>query len=238
MEENEARHEQRHSQLMEELQYNRRCLLEVREWGQLTPPDNTLVQQLQLRDKRLLANKEQEITALQTRFEIASAEINDKTTAVARAMHADAERNAAKEALNKSRKDAESAFDQQARQHTSQLAIKDRLLSEKDRRIAEKERRLAEKKRRVEELESTVELLSDDLRVARAQSGAVLPKLLMKESSHARKHAKIAFHPQINSRPRPRVNWPNRCSSRPRHTTRRAPAATREILNCGDFIVI
>ena len=82
LEESEARHQQRHRELMDELQFNRKCLYEVREWAGLTPPDNTLVAQLKLRDQMLLANKEQEIATLQTRYEIASTEITNKAKTV------------------------------------------------------------------------------------------------------------------------------------------------------------
>ena len=51
MQEIERRHEERHSELMNELKRSRECLTAIREWGGLDPPENTYVDQLKLRDR-------------------------------------------------------------------------------------------------------------------------------------------------------------------------------------------
>jgi DNA repair exonuclease SbcCD ATPase subunit len=83
----------------------RRCLTDVREWGNLKEPDNTLVPQLSLRERELLAPREQRIALLQQ-------QVNEKTkgaseTAIKRAVEAELRLKSSEEELRACRQELE-----------------------------------------------------------------------------------------------------------------------------------
>ena len=131
---------------------------------------------------------------MQTRYEIASGEITNKAKTVATAMRASADCKAAKRDLEKSRRDAEYVYDQQQLQHAQAIAEKERIIVDKERRLVEKDAVLDKATKHAAKLQSDVTRLETALRAVQKNDDTELPKL-MKESTHARKYAKIAFHP-------------------------------------------
>ena len=84
--------------------------------------------------------------------------------------------------------------DQQQLQHAHAIAEKERIITDKERLLEEKNVILDRATNRAAKLQADVVRLETDLRAAQRNDDTELPKL-MKESTHARKYAKIAFHP-------------------------------------------
>ena len=74
-----------------QLSFKRQCLTDVREWGQLREPDNTLVPQLTCREQAVAAAHQTEVSRLKAENEVLRAAAKEKTPAamVARANEAD-----------------------------------------------------------------------------------------------------------------------------------------------------
>jgi len=74
-----------------QLSLKRQCLTDVREWGQLREPDNTLVPQLTCREEAVAAAHKTEVSRLRAELEVLRAAAKEKTPAamVARANEAD-----------------------------------------------------------------------------------------------------------------------------------------------------
>ena len=74
-----------------QLSLKRQCLTDVREWGQLREPDNTLVPQLTCREEAVAAAHQTEVSRLKAELEVLRAAAKEKTPAamVARANEAD-----------------------------------------------------------------------------------------------------------------------------------------------------
>ena len=75
-----------------QLRDKRQCLTDVREWGQLKEPDNTLVPQLTCREEAMVASYQTEVSRLKAELEVLRAAAKDKApaTLVARAAEAEA----------------------------------------------------------------------------------------------------------------------------------------------------
>ena len=75
-----------------QLRDKRQCLTDVREWGQLKEPDNTLVPQLTCREEAMVASYQTENARLKAELEVLRAAAKDKApaTLVARAAEAEA----------------------------------------------------------------------------------------------------------------------------------------------------
>ena len=88
-ENDQAQNEERHAEMMaelrdlkEQLSHKRQCLTDVREWGRLKEPDNTLVPQLTCREATLVASYEADATRLRAELEVLRIAVKDKAPAV------------------------------------------------------------------------------------------------------------------------------------------------------------
>jgi hypothetical protein len=116
----------------------RRCLTDVREWGNLKEPDNTLVPQLSLRERVLLARREQLIALLQQ-------QVNEKTkgaseTAIKRAVEAELRLKSAEAELGACRQELEELRQWSARQR-QQDGINYAALAEQYKELASRKQR-------------------------------------------------------------------------------------------------
>jgi len=116
----------------------RRCLTDVREWGNLKEPDNTLVPQLSLRERELLAPREQRIALLQQ-------QVNEKTkgaseTAIKRAVEAEHRLKSAEAELGACRQELEELRQWSARQR-QQDGINYAALAEQYKELASRKQR-------------------------------------------------------------------------------------------------
>jgi hypothetical protein len=116
----------------------RRCLTDVREWGNLKEPDNTLVPQLSLRERELLAPREQRIALLEQ-------QVNEKTkgaseTAIKRALEAEHRWKSAEAELGACRQELEELRQWSARQR-QQDGINYAALAEQYKELASRKQR-------------------------------------------------------------------------------------------------
>jgi len=74
-----------------QLRFKRQCLTDVREWGHLREPDNTLVPQLTCREQAVAAAHQTEVSRMRAELEVLRAAAKEKAPAavVARALEAD-----------------------------------------------------------------------------------------------------------------------------------------------------
>jgi len=74
-----------------QLRFKRQCLTDVREWGHLREPDNTLVPQLTCREQVVAAAHQTEVSRMRAELEVLRAAAKEKAPAavVARALEAD-----------------------------------------------------------------------------------------------------------------------------------------------------
>lgn len=93
-----AQNEERHAEIMAELRdvkeqllHKRQCLTDVREWGKLKEPDNTLVPQLTCREAALVVSHQAEASRLRAELEVLRVAMKDKapTSLVTRAAEAE-----------------------------------------------------------------------------------------------------------------------------------------------------
>ena len=80
----------------DQLRDKRQCLTDVREWGQLKEPDNSLVPQLTYRETALVGGRDAEIARLKAELEVMRAAAKDKTPTAIANRAAEAEANATK----------------------------------------------------------------------------------------------------------------------------------------------
>jgi hypothetical protein len=129
------------AQLMDvqaQLTDKRQCLTDVREWGNLKEPDNTLVPQLSLRERELLAPREQRIALLQQ-------QVNEKTkgateATIKRAVEAELRLKSAEEELGACRQELEELRQWSARQR-QQDGINYAALAEQYKELASRKQR-------------------------------------------------------------------------------------------------
>jgi chromosome segregation ATPase len=79
-----------------QLRDKRQCLTDVREWGQLREPDNTLVPQLTCREEAMAATYQTEVSRLKAELEVLRAAAKEKAPATLVARAAEAETKMAK----------------------------------------------------------------------------------------------------------------------------------------------
>ena len=79
-----------------QLRDKRQCLTDVREWGQLREPDNTLVPQLTCREEAMAATYQTEVSRLKAELEVLRAAAKEKAPATVVARAAEAETKMAK----------------------------------------------------------------------------------------------------------------------------------------------
>lgn len=94
----QAQNEERHAEMMaelrdlkEQLSHKRQCLTDVREWGRLKEPDNTLVPQLTCREATLVASHQAEASRLRAELEVLRIAVKDKAPAALVTRAAEAE---------------------------------------------------------------------------------------------------------------------------------------------------
>ena len=157
----------------------RQCLTDVREWGNLKEPDNTLVPQLTLRERELLAPKDQRIQLLEQEQQLLRQQVGEKT-------------RLASEATIKRAVQAEQRL---LRSEEVARQLEQELLAERNEHQQTRERA---KRQRLQDDINYAGLQEKYSELARRSKGTTvyaLPSALLAESPHARKHAMVAFHP-------------------------------------------
>ena len=79
-----------------QLSFKRQCLTDVREWGQLREPDNTLVPQLTCREQAMASTYQTEVSRIRAENEVLRAAAKEKAPATVVARAAEAETKMAK----------------------------------------------------------------------------------------------------------------------------------------------
>jgi hypothetical protein len=155
------------TEVQTQLPYKRKCLTDVREWGELNEPDNTLVPQLTLRENSLLQPLRGEILLLKQKNMLLT--------------------ERAPNALVRQAAEAEERARKAQKDFAEYKELTDRQVHECYEKFKAKEKELQTEKQKSE-------LYMSKYKEAKKQRHT-LPQQLLIESEHARKYSMVAFHP-------------------------------------------